>query len=1308
MPSIILNYISKPKSLTSEVSDAPLSFSEWNSRNIGISFSDAEIQYNNYVRDFYKNTEKRNEEARDKIKQDYINLIKKLQVIFKDDEEFQRYSSADLESETDLSLIIPAYAKKLKDIALFYVKKREELKNKKLEYNLVGSFEGLKKIISNNIISKFTKTEQTNFVSENPFVSISPSFSSISDDFSIEIEELYDTHDYYADNDSINPFSCIFNDLCFNLFSTPLSAKSDPIESLYICEPSNETVDQLLQKAYSKYLSTRISYVSGGYYVEDYKEISIPLETGNNFFYWFSGSTVFDLPEGIYKNTPINDLNWTGATGGSAADVSDLIFINAGNNLMQGAWLQDTNTVVVKDVMSATMNDGKMFKFPFSDYGTSAIGGSWSGPGINDTILKSRKFFPTEEDFTFSQQNVNKLYWTSFSSISVVQPLYLQESSLGKYGYASNNFDNADKIFLVPEMQSNAIYSNVSKVAWLYNFKQTQIPITVGDNKIYFPIQRYENDSDLFFNYLNGSDVALSSLDVEKCFSGAVAAENIEDADWIIKNNTICGPEIEVAWLKAVPLKLFSPSNQENCGCEPEYTTFYTNWSYVSGGAQSSAAFKCSPGETVRFVWNGETTSINKVRGFLGFDHDRSCPYKYLDHSISFENQNIQNSKNKDLFEKWKKCSCQAIYYSPFGHSSAKLNQYKILPDFIVKDVVYPKLFNKKTWIGTDGKDYINSIDSAKFYPNLIEKDLGWGSGVWKNQEGNDFVLEKGQSYIYYRSDANNCNFDSPFFIINQPYEKGTISDENCEKISYYPTWYKAIQDENNNWIDSGVVSDMILEFGDFLNYRHRSTVNETKKRLLYKGTEITTTSGEYVKLKTNDNNISFVTYTNKNDSVNFLIKIPISAENNYWGNASYGESEGKSFYKSIDSNQFSIKYDYLQITQPPPSDIVLGDKTVIQYKFGNCAHDCFIWSQDLTFDVVSPVRKWNKISFDSCVSSELLNYLNSEISNCYVQKTFCYSDCSGKEKCGCYHYCSPSKTGVSATNYNSDIILNVELSGIPVFVNYYARNSYTAILTALDITYGDKSKFVPVSFSNNQYPENPWRDLLNQKGSNFVVEEKIEYLQTDEELNFYNPKRIGMNRFETFDKRTLFSPNTSGTDVYRVDNYFDAPFGKNGSYSKYITDFSLGQRQGTPLTENKQTFIPYTNTHEKTKREFYGLYNTPLSFSPWSTETGEWKESDLYKNYRNQLFVSCSNNWYTNQLSLTSNVWNWQTDIYGNQYFVTVENLSSNYPAPSSYGKIYIKSPDGKVSICSDALSSISKVYENVIADLSDPFENI
>lgn len=1307
MPSIILSNISKPVDNSGENYDAPLSFSEWKNRNMGISFSDAETQYNNYKLEFYRNSSKKTAEANEKIRNDYLDLIKKLGVLFKDDQEFAKYQNADLNSTLDLSLVIPIYAKKLKELALFYVKKREELKHKKLEYNLAGSFDGVKKILENKILSKFSKTKDNYFTSENPLYSNSPSFSSISSDYSIEIEELYDTYDYYKDAESLNPFSCIFNNLCYSLFTTPLSAKEDPIESLYICEPSNNTVDNLIQKAYNKYLSTRIVYVSGGYYTEDIRDISIPLESGNNFFYWYNGSTVFDIPEGIYKDVSINDLNWESATGGSTPENSDLIFINAGKNIVQGAWLQDTNTITVEGTMSATMVDGKIFKFPFSDYGTSAVGGNWSGPGIVDTNKKSRKFFPTEEDFTTTQENINNLYWSSFSSISTVQAVYLQETSLGQNGYPSNNFYNADKLF-VNHSSDNSSLSNNIEIAWLYDFRQTQIPIIPGDNKIYFPIQRYEDNSELFFNYRNNGEIALSTVDVAKAFSGAVAAENIEDSDWIIKNSTICGPEIEVAWLKAVPLKLFTSSNQEQCGCEPGQTTFYTNWAYISGGAQAGLSFYCSPGQYIRFVWNGETTSINKVRGFTGFSHDDSCEYKSLDHSVSIENQNIQNSQNKDLFEKWKKCSCGAIHYSPFGHSEISIDYFSISPDFIVKDEQYPKLFNKKTWKGSDGKNYDASKNSAHFYPNKIEKDLGWGSGEWKSQTNEDFVLEKGESYIYYRSNVNNCNFESPFFVINELYKNGTIADENCKKISYIPTWSKAIQDEAGNWIDGGEITDMSLKFGDFLVYRHRTSISETKKRLLYNGVEITSVSGDYVKLDNADPNISFTTFTNKNDSTNFLIKIPLTNYKSYWGEASYGENGDKTFLTSIDTQQYRIINDYLQITQPPPSKIVLGDKTVLEYKFGNCEHECFIWSEQLKFDVISPIRKWNKIEFDSCVKSDILNYLNQEITNCYTQKTFCVSDCSGQEQCGCYHYCNYNKTGASATYISSDMILNTEISGVPVFVNYYARNSFTANLTAIEISNGDKSKLVPFSYNLVVNPETPWRDLLNQNGSNFIVEEKIENLKTADELNFYNPKRISMTRFETFDSIYNFSPTTEENTIVRVDNYFDSPFSKANSNSKYVTDFSLGNKTGTPKTDKKQTFIPYTNTHEKNNKLFYGLYQEPLSFTPWRNSDGKWKESDLYINFRNQYDLNCGDNWYTDQLSLTGNVWNWQTDIYGNEYYTVVDELSAEFPTISSYGKIFVKNSSGSVQTLANALSSLSTVYNNVSANLFDPFEGI
>lgn len=147
MPSIILNNVSDPQNIATESQTVPMSFLEWNNRHVGIAFSEAEIQYKNYLQSFYKNTEKVQEEKINRLKNDYIDLIKKLQIIFQDDEEFERYKNIDVTSSTDLAIAIPLYARKLKDIALFYNKKRQELKDKKLEYNLVGSYDGLQRIL---------------------------------------------------------------------------------------------------------------------------------------------------------------------------------------------------------------------------------------------------------------------------------------------------------------------------------------------------------------------------------------------------------------------------------------------------------------------------------------------------------------------------------------------------------------------------------------------------------------------------------------------------------------------------------------------------------------------------------------------------------------------------------------------------------------------------------------------------------------------------------------------------------------------------------------------------------------------------------------------------------------------------------------------------------------------------------------------------------------------------------------------------------------------------------------------------------
>lgn len=1300
MPSVILNNISEPKSLTYEKGNTrPFSFSEWISRHTGVSFNDAEKQYQKYLSDFYKVSQKQVDELNNKLKQDYINLLKRLQIIFQNDSEFERYKNIDFDSQTDLYLAIPFYAKKLKEIAQFYSKKRKELQNKKIEYNLVGSYDGLTKILHSNLISKFTKNQQTEFVNENPLITQSPEYSSIMKDFSIQVEELYDTTDYYSLEDNINPFSCLFNQLCYNIFSTPLSAKADPLENNYLCDPSDKTVDELLQQAYEKYLSTDVTLISGGYYTEKYINFKVPLQQGNNFFYWFSGQNVFQIPEGIYKDSSINSYDWTHATGSSSFDTSDLIFVNAGNFLTKAAWLQDTKYTTISGSMSATITDGKIFKFPFPYYGTSAFGGEWSGPGLDDTLIPNRKFFPTEEDYQQTQKQVTETYWTSFSSASTVRPILLQDTNLSELATPSNKYANADKIFITSDVDSTGYYSGIRQISWLYDFRKTQLPITTGENKIYFPIKRYDVDSEVSFNFYKNLSIELSSLDVSECFSGSIAGLTVSESDLIIKNLTICGPETEAAWLKAVPLSYYTSKDADKCNCDPEVVSYYTGWSYISGGTQASQSFKCDASNYVRFVWTADSISINDIKGFCGFEHDDSCEYKRLDHSISILDKNFYNSSNPEILEKWKKCTCGAIIHSPFGHVQSGFESLGLIPDFIVKDTDLTKSFYSKNWKGTDGKNYTQSKDSARFFPSLIEKDVGWGKGNWKAQDGSDFVLEKGQAYIYYRAVSNNYSFESPYFIINQPYSQGTIPDQNCISISYYPAWYKAIKDENGEWIDSGEISDMNLVFGDFITYTHRENQNRTFKRLLYNGVEINSVSGDYIYSNGVDSKVSYETYNVSVPSVNFLITIPIS-NSLYWAKADYPQ-DSTNIFSQINDNQFNIVFDYLQITQPEPSDIVLQNGSTLEFSFSKCSSGCYIWTENLIFNVYDPIKKWNSILLDFCVQSDILNYLNKQITNCNTVQKICDSDCSYLDKCPCIFDCYSTKNSLTATNQDSDIVFNTELSGSYVFVNYFARNTFNQNLSVLDVSDGEKSLFVPVYSTQFIEPVAPWRDLLNQKGSNFVVEERIENLKTQQELGFYKPTRIGMNRFETFDSRTVFSANTTGYDVFRNDNYFDKPFQKYKNNSKYITDFSLGKQQGNPDIKNKQSFIPYTNTNEQNGRKYYGLYNDELSYSPWNKTDGKWNESEIYKNYRGQYNINCSNDWFTNQLVLTGDVWDWQTDIYGNEFF-SVNGDSLNFTnCPSGYNSVFVKLLDGKVYSITQALSSIIQTYNNIYFDI-------
>lgn len=1268
MISVSLNSITKPYNNVSDLNVSnPLSFVDWYNRNTGIAFKDADKQYKNYVDSFYNNANESTTSSTNKLKSDYISLIKKLSILFKNDEDFARYSTIDFDSIDDLKIAIPKYAEKLKNIALYYISKREELKRKKIEYNLVGSEAGLSTIIYNKLAGSFTGTKAP-FGNENPLITISPQFSAIKDDFSIEIQDLYNTVDPFYASEDLNPFACIFNDTCSSLLDSPLSGLINPMQSVF-CENTTDKIEATLQAAYNKYIGTDINYISGGNYEEYIRSTDLSFTVGDNYFYWFSGRNVYDIADGKFKDVNINDIIWE-SLGSDTYSNSDIMFVTVGNILNEGAWFQDTDYTTTTGIMSCIITDGKIFKFPFCNFGTSAFGGDWSGPSIVDTTTKAKEFYPSEEDFLKSQNDINDLYWNTFSSISTVKGINVQDISLGKaVGFASNDYKNADKLIISSDGSDRRLY-NDHIIGWLFDFKQTQLPISPGKNNILFPIQPYTDSSELFFDYSIGTPITLSALNVEECFCGAVAGETLPFADMIIKNATICGPEVEAAWLRSPALKNFKYNIGSECSCIDSLKTFSTGWEFVSGGAQLGTSFKCNPGEYIRFTWTGETVDINDIAGFTGFSHDDACPYKSTDHSVSIVDKNYLNDNNRSLFEKWKTCSCQAVQYSPFGHNHNDVEHFKITPDFIVKDTGFPNNFNKSIWKGSDGKSYLNSIDCAKFYPELIEKDVGWGKGTWKNNaNASSFILEKGNTYIYYRATTNNCSFESPYFVINDKYNRFNLKSQTCDTITNLPVWIKAIKNSDDEWQDTGEISDMVLNFGDFITYDHKSETSEERVKLLYNGEDLSTLSGSSVILDINDEGISYISATTQVPSINFLIQIPIKDNLPYWG--------------EYNTARTTVTHEYLHIYQPKPLNHILQQFDVIEYKFG-CNSSCFLWEQPLTFDTYNPVKQWNKVVVDPYVYSDILKYLNSEKSGCSTPSSN-LTDCNTNFYSDCYRRCLTNKTGITATNEKSNLVFNTELSGVPVFVTYIAKKDFIQPISVVDITNGLSSAYVPVVSGLLISSQYPWRNIINNDRSVFVTEELGELL-TSEQLGFYTPSMISMNRFEMHGDEYTTRDLSGSLQTFSYDNYLKGSIGPKPS-NNFVTNNTFGKMDGT-IDIKYQNLTPYNSIYTE---ELLGLYEDHMHFSPWEIYDWPNKSIEFKKDYK------CVSDWFNSQLSLTGDVWNWDGDIFGNNYYLVMDESLDYSTTPSSYGNIFIKKTNKTVSSMVQGMSAIFNKYKNI-----------
>lgn len=174
----------------------PLSFIEWIKYN-AVDFTninDVLSKYQNYVLEWHitsNNTPKDNELA---IVDLYKNLLNEIVLNYTSVEERRFLRNIDLTNKKDLIVAVPFFAKKIRDICLYFSTIRDNVKYAVIEANLKGSNEGIEKIIY-NLVSKVLETQDLTDVVR----SLNLSVSGVRNNLVVEIEELFDNYPNYFD-----------------------------------------------------------------------------------------------------------------------------------------------------------------------------------------------------------------------------------------------------------------------------------------------------------------------------------------------------------------------------------------------------------------------------------------------------------------------------------------------------------------------------------------------------------------------------------------------------------------------------------------------------------------------------------------------------------------------------------------------------------------------------------------------------------------------------------------------------------------------------------------------------------------------------------------------------------------------------------------------------------------------------------------------------------------------------------------------------------------------------------------------------
>lgn len=207
-----ISTLSNPTSLTTgEDSSAPFSFQDWKARNNNITPGDQAKQYDAYLRNWYATRTVQNTAALTYVKTYYKTFLQSLGIAPRTAAEQELFGYVDFSRDVSIQAAIAGYARRLKDIAVYISNKRNDIYYSKLKNNLTGTGTSLERMFYSYLLTAFTRKLSpdgiisTSFVIADPDILTSlPYLSTINNSFNIQIEEIYDTTNYFDQDPTVD------------------------------------------------------------------------------------------------------------------------------------------------------------------------------------------------------------------------------------------------------------------------------------------------------------------------------------------------------------------------------------------------------------------------------------------------------------------------------------------------------------------------------------------------------------------------------------------------------------------------------------------------------------------------------------------------------------------------------------------------------------------------------------------------------------------------------------------------------------------------------------------------------------------------------------------------------------------------------------------------------------------------------------------------------------------------------------------------------------------------------------------------